>query len=544
MSANGQLGSSSNDRTTTALIILDGWGQREEQRDNAIALADTPTWDQLWAKGPRTLLDCSGLAVGLPPGQFGNSEVGHMCLGAGRVLFQSITRIDQAIDDGSFYSNPAYTEAVDCAVNNGNAVHVLGLLSQGGVHSHERHLMAALKLAADRGANRLYLHCFLDGRDTPPQSAGESLSRVQDWLDELGVGRIASVVGRYYAMDRDHRWERVQEAYDLLTLGLSEFTAQSAQEALQLAYDRGENDEFVRATRVGDASLIETGDAVLFMNFRADRARQLSHAFLENQFDGFERRSKPELAGFAMTTEYAPGLNAACAFPPIELANVLGDWVSKQGCTQFRLAETEKYAHVTFFFSGGREDEFVGETRVLVPSPDVATYDLKPSMSAVEVTDELIKAIKSGKQDLIICNYANCDMVGHTGSLHAAVEAAETVDSCLARVVAAIGESGAQVLITADHGNCEQMLDYDTGQAHTQHTTNQVPLVYLGDRQLELRDGGGLADIAPTLLALLELEQPSEMNGRSLIANEFASASDIAPSDHGNRAAAESLQNS
>ncbi|MEM6302354.1 MAG: 2,3-bisphosphoglycerate-independent phosphoglycerate mutase [Pseudomonadota bacterium] len=518
-------------KTPTVFIVLDGWGYREDSRDNAIALGNTPHWDRLWNESPRTLLSCAGLDVGLPDGQFGNSEVGHMSLGAGRVLFQSITRIDQAIEDGSFFENEAYTGPVDSAIASGNAVHVMGLLSTGGVHSHERHVFAAVELAAKRGAKEIYLHCFLDGRDTPPRSAEASIHRAEECFERLGVGRIASVVGRYYAMDRDHRWERVERAYQLVTDGEAEYRSETAVEALQLAYQRDENDEFVSATRIGDAAPINDGDAVLFMNFRADRARQLTHAFLDQEFRGFSRRRQPALAGLVMTTEYEANLEAPCAYPPISLDNVLGDWVAKQSKTQFRLAETEKYAHVTFFFSGGREEEFDGETRVLVKSPDVATYDLKPSMSAIEVTDELVAAIRSRQHDLIICNYANCDMVGHTGSLAAAIEAVETVDGCLKRVEDALADVGGQALITADHGNCEQMLDYESGQPHTQHTTYPVPLIYLGEESLQLAEGGRLADIAPSLLALMDLEQPAEMTGVSLIERANSSAAKTSSSE-------------
>ncbi|MEO0438060.1 MAG: 2,3-bisphosphoglycerate-independent phosphoglycerate mutase [Pseudomonadota bacterium] len=524
-------------KTPTVFIVLDGWGYREESRDNAIALGNTPNWDRLWANSPRTLLSCSGLDVGLPEGQFGNSEVGHMSLGAGRVLFQSITRIDQSIAEGSFFDNEAYTVPVDSAVANDNAVHVMGLLSTGGVHSHERHLFAALELAARRGARKIYLHCFLDGRDTPPRSAEASIKEAEECFKKLGVGRIASVVGRYYAMDRDHRWERVESAYHLLTEGSADYHTETAIEALQLAYQRDENDEFVSATRIGDAAPIRDGDAVLFMNFRADRARQLTHAFLDQDFSGFVRCRMPKLAGLAMTTEYEASIEAPCAFPPISLDNVLGHWVAKQSKTQFRLAETEKYAHVTFFFSGGREEEFSGETRVLVKSPDVATYDLKPSMSAVEVTDELVGAIRSRQHDLIICNYANCDMVGHTGSLAAAIEAVESVDSCLQRVEDALQDVGGQALITADHGNCEQMLDYESGQPHTQHTTFPVPLIYLGAKSLQLAADGRLADIAPSLLTLMGLEQPAEMTGVSLVEQTSPVASEANRSEKTSQAA-------
>ncbi|MHA7816544.1 MAG: 2,3-bisphosphoglycerate-independent phosphoglycerate mutase [Pseudohaliea sp.] len=511
-------------RVPTVLIILDGWGYREETRDNAIANAHTPVWDRLWAGAPHTLISGSGLDVGLPEGQMGNSEVGHMSLGSGRIIYQNITRIDQAIADGSFDENPVYTEAIDAAVTRGGAVHVMGLLSPGGVHSHERQLFAALRLAAARGAKQVFLHAFLDGRDTPPRSAQASLEKAEAVFEELGVGRIASLCGRYYAMDRDQRWDRVEKAYNLLTEGDADHRATSAAEGLAAAYERDESDEFVAPTVITDAGgsavRIEDGDTVLFMNFRADRARQLTRALTDPAFDGFQRRVQPRLAGFVQTTEYAADINAPCAFPPEAPRNGLGEYLAATGRTQLRIAETEKYAHVTFFFSGGREDEYDGETRILVPSPDVATYDLKPEMSAPEVTDKLVEAIGSGAYDLIVCNYANGDMVGHTGSYEAAVAAVEALDACLGRVEAAVLEAGGRALITADHGNCEQMLDYESGQRHTQHTTDLVPLVYIGREPATLDPAGGiLADVAPTLLALMGMPRPPEMTGHSLLAD-------------------------
>ena len=509
-------------KQTTVLIVLDGWGYREDTRDNAIANGDTPVWDRLWRDNPHTLVSGSGLDVGLPEGQMGNSEVGHMSLGAGRVIYQNITRIDQAIADGSFFDNPAYTGAVDAAVARGGAVHVFGLMSPGGVHSHEDQILAAVRLAHRRGAGRVYLHAFLDGRDTPPRSAGPSLQKADALFAELGCGRVASITGRYYAMDRDNRWDRIELAYRLLTEGEAPHRAGSSAEALAAAYARDENDEFVLPTTIAapgeDPALVADGDAVLFMNFRADRARQLTRAFVQADFSGFERRRVPDLAGFVMTTEYAADIDAACAFPPETLDNVLGDIIARRGMTQLRIAETEKYAHVTFFFSGGREAEFDGEDRIMVPSPDVATYDLKPEMSAPELTDQLVAAIESGRYDLIVCNYANGDMVGHTGVYEAAVRAVETLDECLGRVEKALLDNGGQALVTADHGNCEQMVDYDSGQDHTQHTTELVPLVYIGARPVTLSaDGGILADIAPSLLTLIGLEQPPEMTGHSLV---------------------------
>jgi len=509
------------DRKTTVLIVLDGWGYREDTRDNAIALGNTPVWDRLWQQAPHTLISGSGLDVGLPAGQMGNSEVGHMSLGAGRVIYQNITLIDQAIADGSFDSNPAYCGAIDKSIAAGGAVHILGLLSPGGVHSHEQQIFAAVRLAAKRGARRVYLHAFLDGRDTPPRSAGPSLEKARGLFAELGCGRVASITGRYYAMDRDNNWDRVERAYELLTEGKAGHSADDALAGLEAAYERGENDEFVLPTVIRgadqSAAIVADGDCILFMNFRADRARELTRAFVEPGFDSFERRVVPRLCDFVMTTEYAADIHASCAFEPQSLANVLGDYVAQQGMTQLRIAETEKYAHVTFFFSGGREEPFPGETRVLVKSPAVATYDLQPEMSAPELTDKLVAAIRSGQYDLIVCNYANGDMVGHTGILAAAIKATEALDECLGRVEQAVLESGAEALITADHGNCEQMLDYESGQQHTQHTTDLVPLVYIGRRTVQLDPAGGkLADIAPTLLAMMGLPQPPEMSGVNL----------------------------
>jgi 2,3-bisphosphoglycerate-independent phosphoglycerate mutase len=398
----------------------------------------------------------------------------------------------------------------------------MGLLSSGGVHSHEQHIEAAIRLASKRGAKRVYLHAFLDGRDTPPRSAEPFLQKFEQLFASLGCGRIASMVGRYYAMDRDNRWDRIERAYNLLTQAKADSQFDTAVDALKAAYQRDENDEFVLPTLLRaageEAAVISDNDAVLFMNFRADRARQLTHAFVDENFSHFERKVTPQLADFVMTTEYAADIKTSCAFPPQGLKNVLGDYLSQLGKTQLRIAETEKYAHVTFFFSGGREALFDGEDRIMVPSPDVATYDLKPEMSAPELTDKLIAAIGSRKYDLIVCNYANGDMVGHTGVYEAAVKAVETLDECLGRIQPALLEAGGEALITADHGNCEQMMDYVSGQKHTQHTTEKVPLVYMGARSATLNPAGGkLADMAPTLLAMMNIAQPPEMTGKNLI---------------------------
>ena len=505
-------------RKPHVLIILDGFGYREDPESNAIYHARTPNWDKLWANRPHTLISGSGMDVGLPDGQMGNSEVGHMNLGAGRIVYQDFTRITKAIADGDYFENPALTGAVDKAKASGGAVHIMGLLSPGGVHSHEDHIIAMIELAAKRGAKAVYVHAFLDGRDMPPKSAQPSLEKVEAKLQQLKAGRIASISGRYFGMDRDNRWDRVAAAYNLLTLGESQYSAATPVEGLLAAYERGENDEFVKPTVIGSApAKIQDGDSLIFMNFRADRARQITRAFVSQDFDKFERKAVPQLADFVMLTEYAADIKATCAYPPEPLTNVLPDYLSQLGKTQLRIAETEKYAHVTFFFSGGREEPYPGEERILVPSPNVATYDLQPEMSAPEVTDKLVEAIKSGKYDVLICNYANGDMVGHTGMFDAAVKAVETLDTCLGRLEQAVEEVGGDMLITADHGNCEQMEDPSSGQPHTAHTTDLVPLVYVGQRKLEWKaQGGRLCDIAPTILKLMDLPQPREMTGQPL----------------------------
>ena len=498
----------------TALIILDGWGHRTETENNAIANADTPTWDRLLQDYPNALIQTSGNAVGLPDGQMGNSEVGHMNLGAGRVVYQNYTRINKAISDGELYTNKALAAAMDEAVVSNKAVHLLGLLSPGGVHSHEDHLIALLDMAREKGVNKVYVHAILDGRDTPPRSAEPSLQKITDHCASVGNAAIATVVGRFYAMDRDNRWDRVEKAYDAMT-GTAAFTAETAVDALKAAYERDENDEFVGATQIGDEGRIADGDAIICFNFRPDRAREITRAFVEPEFDGFERKVRAYLCDYVMMTEYAADIPASCAFPPEALSNGIGEYVSAKGMTQLRIAETEKYAHVTFFFSGGQEAEYEGETRILVKSPDVATYDLKPEMSAPEVTDKLVEAIKGQTYDLIVCNFANGDMVGHTGIYEAAVKAAECIDDCLKQVTDALLEVGGECLITADHGNAEQMLD-PNGQPMTQHTTGPVNLVYVSQRDATIKEGS-LCDVSPTLLNIMGLEQPTEMTGQSLL---------------------------
>ncbi len=501
-------------------MILDGWGYRENTQSNAILAANTPVLDNLWATRPRTLISASGLDVGLPDGQMGNSEVGHVNLGAGRIVYQDFTRITKAINDGEFDSTPALVENIDKAVSAGKAVHIMGLLSPGGVHSHEDHIVASIELAAKRGAKEVYFHAFLDGRDTPPRSAKASIERIEALFSKLKCGRLASLIGRYYAMDRDNRWNRVEKAYNVMTLAEGDFNFDNGVEALNAAYERDENDEFVAATTItptgATPASINDGDTVIFANFRADRAREITRAFVEPEFDGFTKKRTPELSAFVMMTEYAADIDAPVAFGPTPLINVLGEWFEKNNKTQLRISETEKYAHVTFFFSGGRESEFKGETRELIPSPQVATYDLQPEMNSEMLTDKLVEAIKSGKYDAIICNYPNGDMVGHSGVFEAAVKACEAVDSCIGRVVDALEEFGGEALITADHGNAEQMADLKTGQAHTAHTSEPVHFIYVG-RDAEPMQGKALSDVAPTMLHLMGMEQPKEMTGTPIM---------------------------
>ena len=498
------------------LLILDGFGYSLDKEYNAIAMANTPCWDKLQKDWPMTLLHCSGAVVGLPGGQMGNSEVGHIHIGTGRYVPQDFSKVNDAIEDGSFFSNPVLCRAVDRAKENDKALHILGLLSPGGVHSHEDQSLAMVELAAKRGLSKIYMHAFLDGRDVPPKSAMASLELLEAKFSALGVGRIASIVGRFYAMDRDNRWDRVKQAYDLIAKGEASFYADSAAEGLEAAYNRGETDEFVLPTAVHEAVALDPEDSVVFMNFRADRAREISQALTATAFDSFDRNRPPHPGYFCTLTEYNQDFDYDVAYPPTDIKNGLGEYLSNIGMTQLRLAETEKYAHVTFFLNGGIDAPFPGEDRILVPSPKVRTYDMQPEMSSVEVTDHMVEAIVGGKYDVIICNYANCDMVGHTGIIDAAILAVEAVDASLQRIVDALRTVGGRMLITADHGNIEQMVDKETGQPHTAHTTNPVPLVYVGgDRPLA--SDGSLSDLAPTMLAILGVEQPVEMTGKSLI---------------------------
>lgn len=507
--------------TPVILIILDGFGYREDTKVNAIALAKTPNLDKLYAQYPHTLINASEHYVGLPDGQMGNSEVGHLNIGAGRIVFQDFERINNSISSGEFFKHAGLIKAFQNLKTNNKALHILGLLSDGGVHSHQTHIHAMLEMAKQQGLGKVYIHAFLDGRDTPPISAAPYIAVLEDKIKSLGIGKIATISGRFYGMDRDKRWDRVEKAYAMITEGMGEFTEATASEALHNAYARGENDEFVKCTCIrksDEAPLhLEDGDAVVFMNFRSDRGRQLTHALLAEEFDGFHRRHVPKLSAYLTLTQYdAKETKATPIFAPFTVKNTFGEHLQNLGLTQLRIAETEKYPHVTFFFNGGEEKVFEGEDRILVPSPKVATYDLQPEMSAAEVTDRLVEAIESKKYNAIICNFANCDMVGHSGILEAAIKAVEALDTCIGRVVTAMQRIGGEVIITADHGNAELMRDYEHNQPHTQHTTNLVPLIYIG-RKAKLSQIGALSDLAPTLLNMMGISQPTEMTGKNLV---------------------------
>lgn len=506
--------------TPVLLIILDGFGYREAADHNAVLAAHKPNWDALWRDYPHTLINASEKFVGLPSAQMGNSEVGHLNIGAGRVVYQDLSRVDVEIEDGSFFTNSALSAAVALAKKNGTALHIMGLLSPGGVHSHENHIHAMLEMTARNGLKKIYLHAFLDGRDTPPRSAAASLQLLQDKCTALGVGQIASIIGRFFAMDRDNRWERVQPAYELLTQGRAEFSAPDALAGLEQAYARGESDEFVQATTIlpsgANPITMQEGDVGVFMNFRADRAREITRALTDTSFTGFTRSYFPKLASFVTLSRYGEEFQFPCAYTQEAIHNGFGEYISNLGLKQLRIAETEKYAHVTYFLNGGREQPYPGEDRILVPSPNVATYDLKPEMSAFEVTDKLVAAILSRQYHAIICNYANGDMVGHSGNMDAATKAIEALDICIGRVVKAMLSIGGETIITADHGNAEQMIDRNTHQAHTAHTLNPVPFLYIG-RKAKLAESGALRDLAPSLLAMMGLPQPAEMTGHSLI---------------------------
>ncbi len=502
------------------LLILDGFGHRIETEHNAIAAANTPCWDSLTQQHPKTLLDCAGQKVGLPVGQMGNSEVGHIHIGSGRFVFQELSKINNAVADKSFFANPVLNTAIDKALEQDKALHILGLLSAGGVHSSEEHIMAMVELAAQKGLQKIYLHAFLDGRDVAPKSAATSIASLEAKFAELNVGQIASITGRFYAMDRDKRWDRVEKAYQLIVNSKVEYSFASASEALKAAYQRDETDEFVLPTAILTADKecvqLDSDDSIVFMNFRADRAREISQAITATEFEGFLREKVPHTGYFATLTEYHQSFDYPVAFPPNNIRQSLGEVLADAGLSQLRLAETEKYAHVTFFFNGGRDEAFANETRILVPSPQVKTYDLQPEMNAEIVTDHMIEAIAEQAYDVIICNYANCDMVGHTGVWDAAITAVETIDTCLQRITVALNAVGGEMLVTADHGNIEQMQNLITGQEHTAHTTNKVPLIHVGGTK-DLNHDGSLSDLAPTMLSILGLQQPSEMTGKSLL---------------------------
>ena len=504
-------------KTPTTLIIMDGFGLGEPGPGNAVANAPTPVLDRIFAECPGCKLSASGLDVGLPAGQMGNSEVGHTNIGAGRVVFQDLPRISRDIETGEFFQNAAYLEAMDNCREWGSALHLMGLLSDGGVHSHINHLFALLRMAKDQGLSRIYVHCFLDGRDVPPTSGKAFVEQLQAKLQQLGVGKIATVMGRYYAMDRDKRWDRVQRAYDAIVCGRAPYEADPAQ-AVQKSYDAGVTDEFMEPVVCARGAEIRDNDSVIFFNFRPDRAREITRCLVDEDFNEVERKTGFIPVDFVCTTEYDATMpNVTVAYPHKKLENIFGEYISKLGLTQLRIAETEKYAHVTFFFNGGEEQVFPGEDRCLINSPKVATYDLQPEMSAYEVTEEAVRRILSGTYDVIILNFANCDMVGHTGVYEAACKAVSTVDECVGKVVEATSKMGGISLITADHGNAERMIDDDGTTPYTAHTTNLVPFYIVGASG-KLRDGR-LCDIAPTMLDLMGLEKPAEMDGETLIVN-------------------------
>ncbi len=503
-------------KTPTTLIIMDGFGLRTETEGNAVAAANTPRLDQFFQEYAHTELSASGLDVGLPAGQMGNSEVGHTNIGAGRVVFQDLPRISKSIDDGDFFQNPAYVHAMDACKEKRSALHLMGLLSDGGVHSHIDHLFALMQMAKDRGLERVYIHAFLDGRDVSPTSGVDYVTRTVEKCRELGVGKIATLMGRYYAMDRDNNWDREEKAYAAFVYGEGEQYANAA-EAIEASYANDKTDEFVLPCVTCEGGRVQDGDTVIFMNFRPDRARQMTRIFCDDAFTGFERRGGRKQVHYVCMAEYDATMpNCEVAYPPVELKNVLGQYLSENGKTQLRIAETEKYAHVTFFFNGGVEAPYAGEDRCVIPSPKVATYDLQPEMSAPEVAAECKQRIESGKYDVIILNFANCDMVGHTGVFEAAVKAVEAVDAAVKEVVTAVLDAGGCAFLTADHGNAEKMKNPD-GTPFTAHTTNVVPFVAIGCGDVKLREGGCLADIAPTMLPYIGLPVPAEMTGKSII---------------------------
>ena len=500
----------------TMLLIMDGYGVSGQQAGNAIAAANKPNLDRIFATYPHTTIGASGLQVGLPEGQMGNSEVGHLNIGAGRIVYQELTKITKSVQDGDFFENPVLNEAMDHALSKGSSLHLLGLLSDGGVHSHIDHLLALIGMAARKGLKKVFVHGFLDGRDVPPRCAVQYVIQCEETMKQIGVGSIATISGRYYSMDRDNRWERVTLAYQAMTSGIGEY-ADSAVAAVENAYSRGENDEFVRPTIVNSDGMIQNGDAVIMFNFRPDRAREITRTFVDPEFSGFQREKMPQDLYYACMTQYDKTMpNVHVAYLPQNLKNTFGQYIAELGLKQLRIAETEKYAHVTFFFNGGVEAPNPGEDRILVDSPKVATYDLQPEMSAYGVTDRVLEQIAGDRYDVIILNFANPDMVGHTGIMEAAVAAIEAIDSCVGKITDAVLAKGGQILLTADHGNAEGMLD-ETGAVQTAHSTNPVPLVFISNEPKELAEGGILADLAPTLLTMMDLPIPSEMTGKSLL---------------------------
>lgn len=511
-------------KKTLVLIILDGWGYREDTQYNAIAAAHTPQWDHWWKTYPHMMLDASGEPVGLPDAQMGNSEVGHMHIGAGRVIPQDYTRINQAIESGEYSKNPIFLNMISDMKRTGHAIHIMGLLSPGGVHSHENHLFEFIRLCAKEHFDNVYLHLFLDGRDTPPQSALHSLERLNQILAKFPVAKIASISGRYYAMDRDERWDRIAPVYILLTENESAYQFNTAEVALKQFYDEQISDEFIPPTRIGEGHAIESGDALFFFNFRADRARQITHALLDNDFGGFRREIRPDLSHFVSMTRYSTSLPTKAAYPPPILTNTLGEVLARHGLKQLRIAETEKYAHVTFFLNGGCEEVYENEERILIPSPKVATYDLQPEMNAPVLTDTIIEAIESDEFDVIICNYANADMVGHTGNFAATVKAIECLDVCLQKIWQTLQKKEGKLLITADHGNAELMFDNSSQQAQTAHTNLPVPFLFIGEGWRFTHGHGSLIDIAPTLLTLLNIAPPQQMTGKPLMVKTHESA--------------------
>lgn len=521
-------------RRPLMLIIFDGWGYREAKEGNAVMTARTPNLDRLEKECPWCFLKASGEAVGLPKGMMGNSEVGHLTIGAGRIVNQDLTRINISIKNGDFFKNPVFLNAISNVKANASSLHLMGLASCGGIHSYMPHLHALLKLVQEKDLKKVYIHAFLDGRDEPPKAALGDIKKLDAFCKEHGNAKIATVSGRYYAMDRDKRWDRTKLAYDALTRGVAPYTAPNAETAVSNAYSRGETDEFVKPTIITEqviteqviteqaekpVATVQDNDSVIFFNFRADRARQITWAFVKDDFDGFVREKRPEVY-FVCMTQYDETLEVPIAFPPIKLENVLGEVLGKHGLIQLRIAETEKYAHVTYFLNGGEEKRYKDEDRCLIPSPKIATYDLKPEMSAYEITDEVIRRIQSGKYDVIVLNFANMDMVGHTGIFEAAVKAVEAVDKCIDRIVEVLKEKGGVALITADHGNAEEMIDLKTGEPHTAHTSNPVKCIYFGNSEIKALRNGKLCDVAPTILELLGIPKPQEMTGKSLLVKD------------------------